>query len=70
MFVVMTVLIGGSEALTREKTDGTLRRLATTPLSPRTILLGKALGLTFLGLVQGAVLIVATEVTGSTATPE
>lgn len=64
MFVVMTVLIGGSESLTREKVQGTLRRLATTPLSARQVLLGKTLGLTLLGAVQAAVLIVATEVLG------
>lgn len=64
MFVVMTVLIGGSESLTREKLQGTLRRLATTPLSARQVLLGKTLGLTLLGIVQSAVLIVATEVLG------
>lgn len=64
MFVVMTVLIGGSESLTREKLQGTLRRLATTPLSARQVLLGKTLGLTLLGIVQSAVLLVATEVLG------
>jgi ABC-2 type transport system permease protein len=64
MFVVMTVLIGGSESLTREKMQGTLRRLATTPLSARQVLLGKTLGLTLLGIAQSAVLVVATEVLG------
>jgi ABC-2 type transport system permease protein len=64
MFVVMTVLIGGSESLTREKLQGTLRRLATTPLSARQVLLGKTLGLTLLGITQSAVLVVATEVLG------
>lgn len=62
MFVVMTVLIGGSEALTREKQQGTLRRLATSPLSARQVLLGKTLGLTLLGMAQAAILIVVTEV--------
>lgn len=62
MFVVMTVLIGGSEALTRERQQGTLRRLATTPLSARQVLLGKTLGLTLLGLAQAAVLVVVTDV--------
>lgn len=62
MFVVMTVLIGGSEALTQEKEFGTLRRLASTPLSRVQVLLGKTLGLTLLGLTQALVLIVATEV--------
>jgi ABC-2 type transport system permease protein len=62
MFVVMTVLIGGSESLTREKVQGTLRRLATTPLSARQVLLGKTLGLTLLGLAQALVLVIITEV--------
>ena len=61
MFVVMTVLIGGSSSLTMEREQGTLRRLATTPLSPRQIIAGKTLGLTFIGLVQAGVLIGATE---------
>jgi ABC-2 type transport system permease protein len=61
MFVVMTVLIGGSEAITSEKQGGTLRRLATAPLSPSSILMGKTLGLTLLGLTQAAILLVATE---------
>lgn len=61
MFVIMTVLIGGSEALTREKQQGTLRRLATTPLSASQVLMGKTLGLTLLGLAQTVILVVATE---------
>ncbi len=61
MFVVMTVLIGGTEALTREKVEGTLRRLATTPLSREQILAGKTLGLTLLGLTQTLILVVVTE---------
>lgn len=61
MFVVMTVLIGGAQSLTAERQQGTLRRLATTPLSPRQILAGKTLGLTFVGLVQAGVLIASTE---------
>jgi ABC-2 type transport system permease protein len=61
MFVVMSVLIGGSESLTREKVQGTLRRLTTTPLSARQVLLGKTLGLTLLGLAQALVLVIITE---------
>lgn len=61
MFVVMTVLIGGSQAITAEKMGGTLRRLATAPLRPSQILLGKTLGLTLLGLAQAAILLVMTE---------
>jgi linearmycin/streptolysin S transport system permease protein len=61
MFVVMTVLIGGSEAITKEKHLGTLRRLATAPLTPRQILLGKTAGLTLLGMAQAVILLVLTE---------
>ncbi|MDD5719051.1 MAG: ABC transporter permease [Candidatus Krumholzibacteria bacterium] len=61
MFVVMTVLIGGCEALTRERQQGTLRRLATTPLSMRQVLLGKTLGLILLGVAQAAILVVITD---------
>jgi ABC-type multidrug transport system permease subunit len=61
MFVVMTVLIAGSEAITREKRDGTLRRLATTVLSPRQVILGKLIGLIWLGLAQAVIVVVATE---------
>ncbi len=61
MFVVMTVLIGGSEAITKEKTMGTLRRLVTTVLSPMEVVGGKLIGLMFLGLVQAAILVVITE---------
>lgn len=66
MFVVMTVLIAGSEAITREKAEGTLRRLATTVLSPRDIFTGKLLGLAFLGLVQAGIIIVGTEIIART----
>jgi ABC-2 type transport system permease protein len=61
MFVVMSVLIGGSASLTAERDAGTLRRLATTPLTARQIIAGKTLGLTFLGLVQAMILIGASE---------
>ena len=62
MFVVMTVLIAGSEAITREKRDGTLRRLATTVLSRRQVILGKLIGLIWLGMAQALIVVVATEV--------
>lgn len=65
MFIVMTVLITGSEALTREKEEGTLRRLAGTPLGRWQILGGKLVGLVFLGLVQAAILIGLVELLGS-----
>lgn len=65
MFIVMTVLITGSEALTKEKEEGTLRRLAGTPLARWQVLGGKLLGLAFLGMVQAAILIGLVELLGS-----
>lgn len=64
MFIVMTVVIGGSAALTEEKASGTLTRLATTPASRREILAGKVIGLTLLGLAQAAILMLAAEIMG------
>jgi ABC-2 type transport system permease protein len=64
MFVVMTVLIGGSESLTREKLSGTLSRLASTPMSAGEILGGKLLHLGLVGLVQALVLMAAGEIIG------
>lgn len=61
MFVIMTVLINGSEALTREKQLGTLKRLVTTPLTASQVLLGKTLGLALLGVAQVVIVILATE---------
>jgi len=66
MFVVMTVLIGGSESLTREKLSGTLARLASTTMSRGEILGGKLLHLGLVGLVQALVLMAAGEVIGRT----
>lgn len=65
MFVVMTVLIGGSESLTREKHQGTLARLLSTPFSRGEVLGGKVLHLTLVGLVQALVLMGAGEAMGA-----
>lgn len=64
MFVVMIVLIGGSESLTREKHQGTLARLATTTFSPAEILTGKLLHLGLAGLIQALVLMGAGQLIG------
>ncbi len=64
MFMVMIVLIGGSESLTREKLHGTLARLATTPLSNGEIIAGKLLNLGMVGFCQAMVLMAAGEIIG------
>ena len=64
MFVVMTLLIGGSESLTKEKYSGTLARLATTTFSKGEILGGKLLHLTFVGIGQAIVLMLAGQLIG------
>jgi ABC-2 type transport system permease protein len=64
MFMVMIVLIGGSENLTREKLHGTLSRLATTPLSRGEIISGKLLHLGMTGFCQAMVLMAAGEAIG------
>jgi ABC-2 type transport system permease protein len=64
MFVVMSVLIGGSESLTREKLEGTLARLATTPMSRGEILGGKLLHLGLVGVLQAMVLMGAGQLLG------
>lgn len=65
MFMVMTVAIGGSESLTREKLGGTLARLATTTYSPAEILGGKLLHLVLVGMVQAMVLMAAGQAIGA-----
>ena len=65
MFVVMVVMIGGSESLTREKQAGTLARLATTTLSRGEIITGKLLHLSLVGLIQALVLMAAGQVIGA-----
>ena len=64
MFMVMTVLIGGSQSLTREKLHGTLSRLATTPLSRGEIIMGKLLHLGMVGFCQAMILMAAGEAIG------
>ncbi|PJA73405.1 hypothetical protein CO151_13670 [bacterium CG_4_9_14_3_um_filter_65_15] len=64
MFMVMTVAIGGSESLTREKLGGTLARLATTTYSTGEILGGKLLHLVLVGMVQAMVLMAAGQAIG------
>jgi len=64
MFMVMTVAIGGSESLTREKLGGTLARLATTTYSRGEILGGKLLHLVLVGMVQAMVLMAAGQAIG------
>ncbi len=66
MFVVMSVLIGGAESLTRERHAGTLARLGTTPFSRGEILGGKLLHLTLTGLIQALVLMAAGQAIGAT----
>ncbi len=64
MFMIMTVLIGGTQSLTMEKLHGTLARLATTPMSKGEIILGKLLHLGMVGFIQAMVLMAAGQVIG------
>ncbi len=64
MFMIMTVLIGGSQSLTAEKLHGTLARLATTPMSRGEIIMGKLLHLGMVGFVQAMVLMAAGQMIG------
>ncbi|MEN8007565.1 MAG: ABC transporter permease [Candidatus Krumholzibacteriota bacterium] len=64
MFMIMTVLIGGTQSLTAEKLHGTLARLATTPMSRGEIIQGKLLHLGMVGFVQAMVLMIAGELIG------
>ncbi|NNM34694.1 MAG: ABC transporter permease, partial [Gemmatimonadetes bacterium] len=64
MFVVMSVLIGGSAELTKERDLGTLRRLATTTLSKTEVFGGKLAGLLLMGLAQAFILVVVSEMLG------
>jgi len=64
MFMIMTVLIGGTQSLTAEKLHGTLARLATTPMSRGEIILGKLLHLGLVGFIQALVLMAAGEMIG------
>ena len=64
MFMIMTVLIGGTQSLTAEKLHGTLSRLATTPMSRGEIIMGKLLHLGLVGFIQAMVLMAAGEMIG------
>jgi ABC-2 type transport system permease protein len=66
MFMIMTVLIGGTQSLTAEKLHGTLSRLATTPMSRGEIIMGKLLHLGMVGFIQALVLMAAGELIGVT----
>ena len=65
MFMLMIVMIGGSESLTREKHAGTLARLAATTCSRAEILAGKLLHLGLVGFVQALVLMAAGQAIGA-----
>ena len=64
MFMIMTVLIGGTQSLTAEKLHGTLARLATTPMSRGEIIMGKLLHLGMVGFFQALVLMAAGQLIG------
>jgi ABC-2 type transport system permease protein len=64
MFMIMTVLIGGTQSLTAEKLHGTLARLATTPMSRGEIIMGKLLHLGLVGFIQAMVLMAAGQMIG------
>jgi len=64
MFMIMTVLIGGTQSLTAEKLHGTLSRLATTPMSRGEIIMGKLLHLGMVGFFQALVLMAAGQLIG------
>lgn len=52
MFTMMILLTGGSILLVNERRDGLLRRLASAPVSPGSVVFGKWLGRMGLGIVQ------------------
>jgi ABC-2 type transport system permease protein len=58
-FLFFTVQYG-VPSLLRERREGTLARLLAAPISPTTILLGKALTSVFLGIISMTVLVLAT----------
>ena len=55
LFPLITMFLVSSVALLRERTTGTLERLMTTPLSRLALLLGYALALTLLALLQAGI---------------
>lgn len=59
LFMMINTAIYGAVFLAQEKQDGVLARIATFPISRTSILAGKLLGRTLLGLAQAAVLLLA-----------
>ena len=59
MYVMMNLLIFGGVAVTRERQQGIVRRLACNPLTRAQVVAGKILGLILLGGVQVAVFLLA-----------
>ena len=57
-FMIMSVFIGGGTSLTTEKVSGTLRRLASAPFTPRSLIAGKLAGLFLIGIAQSVVLLI------------
>lgn len=52
MFTLLVLLTSGASALVQERTEGLLRRLASTPISRGELVLGKWIGKMILGAVQ------------------
>ncbi|MEM9643512.1 MAG: ABC transporter permease, partial [Planctomycetota bacterium] len=52
MFVLMNLLIFGGLAISQERVNGVLRRLAAQPVSKSQVIVGKILGRFLLGVVQ------------------
>jgi ABC-type multidrug transport system permease subunit len=59
MFIMMNLLIFGGATVAYERREGVLKRLLVQPISLRELVLGKILGLIFLGAVQIMVLLLA-----------
>jgi ABC-2 type transport system permease protein len=59
LFMLINTGIYGAVFLTQERQDRVLARLATFPLSRRSILAGKLLGRTLMALLQAAILLLA-----------
>jgi len=58
MFVLLATMTGGSALLATERRDGTLRRLASSPLTRSGIITGKLAGRVAIALTQTAVFLV------------
>ncbi len=58
MFVLLATMTGGSALLAAERRDGTLRRLASAPLTRAGIITGKLAGRVAIALVQTAVFLI------------